>query len=174
MEKSNIKYQISKIIPGIFVFWFFISGLAYAETISSTELINEAKEYDGKKVSYAGEVIGDVMVRGEYAWINVNDGSNAVGIWAGKDLIKDITHTGSYKAKGDLIKVEGVFNRSCRQHGGDLDIHAENIVKIKQGHKIYESLDMEKLRLAFGLAILAALIFTAKLYIYLRYKRIRI
>ena len=44
------------------------------------------------------------MVRGEYAWINVNDEKNAIGIWIKKELIKDILYTGSYKAKGDLVE----------------------------------------------------------------------
>lgn len=115
-----------------------------AQSISSTELINNAKLYDGKTVVYEGEVIGDVMVRGRYAWINVNDGNNALGIWIDKDSTKDITYTGSYKTKGDWTEVTGVFQRACPQHGGDLDIHAQSLRKLMPGRQVTERLNEGK------------------------------
>ena len=57
------------------------SSNCYAQTPTSLELINNAKQYDGKTVNYKGEVIGEVMVRGDYAWLHVNDGTIAIGIW---------------------------------------------------------------------------------------------
>ncbi|MDP2927900.1 MAG: DNA-binding protein, partial [Candidatus Omnitrophota bacterium] len=54
---------------------------AFSQSLSSSELINNAKEYDGKLIVYSGEVIGDVMLRGEFAWVNINDGQNALGAW---------------------------------------------------------------------------------------------
>jgi len=80
----------------------------YAQTISSSELIKEAKQYDGKNVVYRGEVVGDIMIRGEFAWLNINDGSNAIGIWINKGQVKDIFYTGSYQNKGR-------FGRDCRK-----------------------------------------------------------
>ena len=35
--------------------------------VSSVELIEKAKEIDGKEIVYEGEVIGEVMTRGEYS-----------------------------------------------------------------------------------------------------------
>lgn len=102
----------------------FFCAICYAPPLSSTELINNAKEYDGKSVVYTGEVIGDVMVRGDFVWVNLNDGENAIGIWLDKETAKEIQFTGSYRAKGDRLEVTGVFHRACIQHGGDLDIHA--------------------------------------------------
>jgi hypothetical protein len=84
------------------------------------------------------------MVRGQYAWINVQDGANALGIWAGKDAIKDIGYTGSYKSKGDWVEVTGIFNRACPEHGGDLDIHAQAIKKIRPGRNTIERINPEK------------------------------
>ena len=40
------------------------SSNCYAQTPTSLELINNAKQYDGKTINYRGEVIGEVMVRG--------------------------------------------------------------------------------------------------------------
>jgi hypothetical protein len=133
-----------------FIVTFFALGFtpAYGQTVSSTELINNAKLYDGKVVVYEGEVIGDIMKRGDYAWINVNDGDKAVGIWVNYSLTKEINYTGSYKSKGDRIEITGVFQRACVQHGGDLDIHAQGIRKLSPGRAIQEKLNPGKRNLA--------------------------
>ena len=133
-----------------------------AQSISSTELINNAKQHDGKTVVYEGEVIGDIMVRGEYAWINVNDGQNAIGIWIEKSLTKDILYTGSYKSKGDWLEITGVFQRACLQHGGDLDIHAQAIRKVRPGRQILERLNMSKRNLVFVLLGVLCLVWILK------------
>ena len=185
---SNIKYQISKtqtkyqklfptFFKSFFLFLFFSFWIlvchfdfcilifdfsAYAQSVSSAELINNAKLYDGKVVTYEGEVIGDIMVRGDYAWLNVHDNQNAIGIWTDKNLAKDILYTGSYKSKGDWIEITGVFQRACKQHGGDLDIHAQAIRKVRQGRQIIEKLNMSKRNLAFLLLGVLCLVWILK------------
>jgi hypothetical protein len=121
----------------------------YAQGISSTELINNAREYDGKSVVYTGEVIGDVMVRGDFAWVNLNDGENAIGVWLDKELAKEVKFAGSYQTKGDRLEITGVFQRVCIQHGGDMDIHAQDIRKISPGRLVKEELDKGKRNLTF-------------------------
>jgi len=118
--------------------------LSYAQPISSSQLINSAKELDGKIVTYQGEVIGDVMKRADFAWVNVHDGINAIGIWVSYSLAREIIYTGSYKAKGDIIEVFGIFHRACPEHGGDLDIHAETLRKIDSGRFLRERLNPAK------------------------------
>lgn len=129
----------------------FTHYITYAQPISSTELINNAKQYDGKTVVYTGEAIGDIMKRGDYAWMNINDGQNAIGIWVNSSLVKDIAYTGSYKSIGDEIEVTGVFHRACTEHGGDLDIHAQAIRKIDSGRSIQEKFNLGKRNLAMVL-----------------------
>jgi len=119
-------------------------SVCYAQPLSSTELINNAKQLDGKIITYKGEVIGEVMKRADFAWVNVNDGINAVGIWIPFSLAREITYTGSYKAKGDIIEVSGVFHRACPEHGGDLDIHAQTLRKIDSGRFTRERLNPAK------------------------------
>ncbi|MCM8796220.1 MAG: DNA-binding protein [Candidatus Omnitrophica bacterium] len=129
----------------------FLLNTCYAQSISSTELINHAELYDGKVVNYEGEVIGEIMRRGEYAWINLNDGKNAIGVWLPFVLSKDIVYTGNYRTKGDWILVTGIFHRACPEHGGDLDIHAQEIKKISSGGTLKERLNPAKRNLALGL-----------------------
>jgi hypothetical protein len=134
------------------VFAFLVLSFnCFAKLVSSTELINNAKLYDGKTVVYEGEVIGDIMVRGEFAWINVNDNQNAIGIWLDKGLIKDIMHTGSHKVEGDVVEITGIFHRACIEHGGDLDIHAQALRKVKDGKAIVERPNTGKRNLVFVL-----------------------
>lgn len=129
------------------------SAACYAQTaLSSTELIEKAKELDGKEVVYEGEVIGEVMTRGNYSWVNLNDGQNAVGVWTGNNFLSLIRFSGGYKSRGDWLQVKGVFNRACRLHGADLDIHAQEALKIRNGRLVKHSLVPEKKRIALILA----------------------
>jgi hypothetical protein len=117
---------------------------SYCQPISSTELINHAAQYDGKTVIYEGEVIGEVMLRGDYAWININDSKNALGIWISASLAREINYAGNYKSKGDVVEVTGIFHRACPEHGGDLDIHAQSLRKISPGRTYQEKLNPGK------------------------------
>lgn len=130
----------------------------YAQSIASVELINNAKQYNGNIVVYRGEVIGDIMLRGEYAWINVNDGKNAIGIWTKKELIKDILYTGGYRSRGDIVEITGKFNRSCIEHGGDLDIHAQSITKISLGDKTSHPVNKKEINLILFLSGIIVLV----------------
>jgi hypothetical protein len=130
----------------------------YAQPVSSTELVNKARDYDGKSVVYAGEVIGDVMARGDFVWVNMNDGENAIGIWLNKELAGEIQFAGSYHAKGDRLEITGVFHRGCIQHGGDMDIHAQTVRTISPGGPVREEFDTGKRNFTFILLAVLALV----------------
>ncbi len=177
IKKTKIKNQKLKIDINIqksfvnFEFWLvvllftfcFLHFDCYAQSVSvsSSELVNNAKIYDGKTVVYTGEAIGDVMVRGEFAWVNVNDGENAIGIWLNKESAQKIKFTGSYHSKGDRLEITGIFHRNCTAHGGDLDIHAQETRTISNGNSIVEKLDttLRNLVYAFLVVLLFVLIF---------------
>ncbi len=150
--KKPISYSLS-VTSLIFFCW----TVCYAQQISSTELINNAKEYDGKGVVYVGEAVGDVMMRGDFAWVNINDGENAIGVWLNKELAGEIKFTGSYRSKGDRLEITGVFQRNCTQHGGDTDIHAQGIRKISSGRVVSEKLDTSKRNFVFILLVVLCL-----------------
>lgn len=131
---------------------------AYAKNVTSNDLINDAKKFDGKQVTFTGEVIGDIMKRGEYSWINVSDGSNAIGIFVPYQETRKIYYTGSYKYKGDIITVTGTFYRACAQHGGDMDIHSDALQIIKRGYKVQMIANSSKIYTAAGLLLVSALL----------------
>lgn len=128
---------------------------AFSQGLSSSELIKNAKEYDGKLIAYSGEVIGEVMLRGEFAWVNINDGQNALGVWMSVVLAQEIKFTGNYKSRGDNLEITGVFHRACLEHGGDLDIHAQSLRKLGNGRIVQEKLNLDKVSLS--LILLGAL-----------------
>lgn len=106
---------------------------AAGEEAGSVLLIEQAKAYDARQIVYTGEVIGDILNAGDHVWLNVSDGSNAIGIWTAKDLAVSVRVPGRYSQQGDTVRVTGKFNRACAEHGGDMDLHADSLVLIKRG-----------------------------------------
>jgi len=146
------------------------SSNCYAQASTSLELINNAKQYDGKAVNYKGEVIGDVMIRGDYAWLHVNDGIIAIGIWAPNTMIQDILYAGNYHKKGDIVEVSGIFHRSCLEHGGDLDIHASGIKKITPGSPVVQPISRKKVYIGVYSLILVLLLYALNKFFQIRKK----
>ena len=153
-------YRISYIVYSLFLICLFTAHLE-AAVVTSEDLLKNAEKYDAEIVIFKGEVIGDIMIRNDFAWINVRDEFGAIGVFCPKDLVSEIKYQGSYKFKGDVVSLRGVFNRACSQHGGDTDIHAEKITIIEEGREILHSLQPQKVKasiillaIAFVLAIL--------------------
>lgn len=126
--------KFSNILVVIMIFLFMFSNIASAQSVRITELINEASLYDGKSVSIEGEAIGHLMKRGDHAWFNINDGVTSLGIWANVEIANQIQYLGKHSVVGDRVKIDGIFNSHCAMHGGDTDIHAENLVIIERGN----------------------------------------
>lgn len=152
------------------LFWTLATGpwtpSSHAGIVSSKELIENAKTLDGKAVTYKGEAVTAILNRGDYSWVNLNDGDNAIGVWCATSLLGEVKSLGDYKNKGDTIEVEGVFNRACPLHGGELDIHGRDIKIVKAGYAVNERVSHESARLSaalFALTILAVIIFRKRM-----------
>jgi hypothetical protein len=121
----------------------------------SGELITHAKTYDDASVEYQGELIGSVLDRGSFAWLNIHDGANAIGVWAQKSQLPDIRFGGMYGVRGDRLRVVGVFHRSCLEHGGALDIHAVTVEMLEPGQEIRELASLDRVK---ALAVLSGVV----------------
>lgn len=130
--------------------------------VSSSELLNNTFVYDGREVVYFGEVVGGVMERGEYAWLNVYDGDYAVGIYTPMELLDGLSVPGDYNNRGDMVEVTGVFNRACREHGGDFDIHANSIRLVSRGYMLEHPVNAPQV--AFTILLLVSTIPLAMIY----------
>lgn len=149
----------------VFLVLLFLAEPALATPLSSTELLTEADKYNGQLIEFEGEVVGDLMVRGEHIWVPVNDGGNTFSVWVPAFFAKQIKHVGGYRYRGDQVRVQGVFYRSCPEHGGGLDIHAEDFRVIKPGHKIPYLLDWSRVFVVLILGFLAFAFFLVNHYI---------
>lgn len=127
----------------------------HAETakVSSDDLIEHSKELDGQTVIYTGEAVGTILKRDGYAWVNLNDGSNAIGIVISNEMVDSIHHMGRYGQIGDQVEVVGTFHRACAEHGGDMDIHTDTIRVVKDGASAPEKLNTDYLIWSVILAI---------------------
>ena len=123
----------------------------YAGPVSSEDLIQNAKEYDGKEVTFQGEAIGDVMKRGNFCWVNILDGKNAIGVFSDKSVFDGVIFTGDYNHKGDIVEASGIFHRACLEHGGDLDIHVSKMTRLRDGYKVIHNVNQLKVRIILWL-----------------------
>jgi hypothetical protein len=132
------------------------SPASAVSTVAINHLVEKSTEYDGQTVNVQGEAIGEVIERGEYAWVNLGDGGNAIGIWMTLENAEKIQYFGDYKNVGDTLLITGIFTRNCSQHGGDVDIHCDVLEILAPGHRVAETVSPVKILTAFILAVLAA------------------
>lgn len=148
--------------------------------ITSTDLVERPFVYDGRTVEFTGEAIGERMVRSELsgggAWIHLNDdpymysniGSGAplsgynsgLAVWVRDVSLTDaIKNYGGYQVRGDAVKVVGVYNMACAQHGGDTDMHAQSVEVVSVGGKSLVSIERWKLLVAPLLLLIAGVMY---------------
>ncbi|HET6498224.1 MAG TPA: hypothetical protein VFH17_04120 [Coriobacteriia bacterium] len=139
--------------------------------VSSIELIEDPQRWDGQTITFRGEAIGEAMVRGEIAWLHLNDdgyqfksieeGAPLSGYNTGMPVVvparlaDEISVFGDYKHRGDIVEVRGVFNAACPEHGGDMDIHAESLRVVADGRDVPHPVRPWKVALSAGLSLLA-------------------
>src|SRR4030042_3478129 len=99
------------------------------------------------------------MRRGNHVWLNLLDGGGAIGIWVKRGDMAIVAYFGSAAARGDTLRVRGIFHRSCAEHGGDLDIHASALEVVARGELKRETLHVGRMALAAGLLLAAAAVF---------------
>lgn len=132
--------------------------------LSSDTLIDQSNKLDGQTVRFRGEIVGDIMTRGDHCWINVNDGSQAIGIYGLTEMVKSVKFVGDYKHTGDTVEVSGEFHKSCPQHGGELDIHVERLRIIQTGKNRGHPIMASKMYLAIILFLCTLMVLGLYLY----------
>lgn len=157
-KRHPLKYYINLMLTFIMLQISIICQPANAALTNIKDLILDAKHYNGREVTIQGEVIGDVMARRNGTWINIDDESECIGIWIAPGRLPMIDFTGSYKAKGDTLEIEGIFNRACPEHGGETDFHAIKVEVIKKGHPIHHPILKIKLEIVIILLLLTIIV----------------
>jgi hypothetical protein len=139
--------------------------------VDSTTLVEDAKEWDGRTVTFTGEAVGESMRRGATAWIHLNDDAyglaegparqlvgfnSGIGVLVDAGMAARIGIFGDYGHHGDVVEVTGVFHAACPAHGGDLDIHADSLRVVRAGHPVRHRVSSRRLLAAGVLCALTA------------------
>lgn len=127
-----------------------------SSSYSINDLIENAISLDNEKVTITAEAIGEKMERSEGTWVNVNDGTNSIGVWMDKLTADKILYFGDYSHKGDTLRITGTYRRACLEHGGEPDIHADRLEIVESGAVIGHKASPAKALWALILSIVAA------------------
>jgi hypothetical protein len=140
-----------------------IAPLARAE--SGEALIENSASFDGKTVTFTGEVIG-VLIRGNYAWVNVLDNEVAIGVLCRAEDARKVAVIGDYRHVGDTVEAIGTFHMADPEQGGDLDIHADSFTVVATGRELDRSPSLPLV--TFSIILVVVAIFVAN---FLRHTR---
>lgn len=112
-------------------------ALADETVLSPAQVVELDPSLDGTTVVVEGEAVGDVLrALGGGSWVNILGDEVGLGIWMTADMVERIEHLGHYKHSGDLIRVTGTLNRTCEEHGGEFDVHAEEMEILAPGEPL--------------------------------------
>lgn len=167
MRPSGLKLFL---MMAVFLGMLSLRFLAFADDrfMPIADLIEEANSIDHREVMVKGEVIGDVMNRGAYTWINIEDKSGQMGLWVPRELADKVEHAGDYHYRGDVIEVSGEFRRADTALGGEMVIYVNVLTIAERGFKI-EHFESNKKKETLLLLILCVTVII--LLSHLRYKR---
>lgn len=122
------------------------------------ELLLKAIGNDNVPVKVVGEAIGEPLVRGDHAWINVLDDSGvAIGVYVPVSEARKVQLFGDYARRGDTVAVTGVFHAACPSHGGDPDVHGESVSVLRRGGPVDHPVSFERVTIGLSLSALALL-----------------
>lgn len=151
----------SVVLAAAFVLAVGIPAAMAAPEVSSTELVEHPGEWDGKTVTFSGEVIGERMTRGSLTWLHINDdsyaqrtipeGSTPSGYNTGQAVILPTTLTetisgyGDYDTRGDIVRITGVFHAADPAYGGDMTIEAHSLEVLERARSVKHDVPSSKI-----------------------------
>lgn len=144
--------------------------------VTSSEVIDCPALYDGRVVRYEGEAVNAVLVRGERAWVQLNDdpygirlgplpahrstvgGNSGLPVSVPVAVARRIDRVGSHRVHGDGVFVEGVVHRADPADGGGLTIQARTAQITRQGTAFDHPVQGGRVLVAAALAVATSLL----------------
>lgn len=141
--------------------------------VSSTQVFACPSAFDGRRVTYVGEAIGDLLVRRDGAWLQVNDDvyalevgplvghreqggfNTGMSVWLPDGLHERVQGLGRPDQRGDVILVRGTLHRADPNDGGGTTVRAEELEILAEALPIDDPLHVPQLIVAIVLAVLA-------------------
>ena len=149
---------------------------AEGERVTSSLVVACPAAFDGRRVTYSGELIGEFLQRDGGAWVLVNDddyalmlgpltrhreyrGTNSgLSVWLPDHLTGRITGFGRPNQRGDLVRIEGRIVRTDPHDGGGLTLRASDLEVLGSAQTFEEPLLVPQALLAVGSLVIAAMI----------------
>ncbi len=113
--------------------------------LTGTSILDQRAALDGTSVTFEGEAIGEALhADNGGVWLSVLSDGTALGVYLPADQAEVIETYGDYNHTGDTVRVSGEYHRACKQHGGDMDIHATSIEVVARGSVQEHPIDSRK------------------------------
>ncbi len=144
-----------------------------AGRLSSTQVFLCPRAFDGLRVTYVGEVVGDILPRDGGAWVQVNDDRYALevgplvghrerdgfntglAVWLPEEYLDEVEQAGRPGRRGDVILVRGTLFRADPDDGGGVTIRAEELEVLSPSVEVEDPLHVPQLVVAIVLGLLA-------------------
>lgn len=119
--------------------------------VSSPVLLACPELFDGRGVTFVGEVVGSIMQRGQRAWLQVNDdayalvlgplpvtrvaagSSSSVAVSVSRAAVERVLFVGGADARGDRVRIFGVFHAADPSDAGNPTIRADRVDVVEPG-----------------------------------------
>lgn len=136
-----------------------VSDSSFLYDASIADLAGADAYYDGQTVQVEGEAVGEAIeVAGDPStsafdssgvkrvWVTLFEQSSgtSITVWMREADVAKIDTFGAYGSTGTVLRVQGVFNLTCKEHAGESDIHASTVAAIASGSKHPDSFDYRK------------------------------
>jgi len=144
--------------------------------VTSEQVLACPAVYDGLRITYVGELVGDLLMRDGGAWVLVNDDAYALEVgplpshgehrgtntgltvWLPEDLLSDASGLGRPNQRGDVAEVSGRIVRADPADGGGLTLRADAMRIIAPATGLDDPLDARQAALALGAVIVAGVL----------------
>ncbi|MCF7873457.1 MAG: hypothetical protein K9L84_01220 [Candidatus Omnitrophica bacterium] len=115
---------------------FSLTAYSQAPTISLKALVDNPEKYDQKRVSLKAELIGEPLTTDTGIWLNLGANDYNMGVYlAEKEMLEKAHYWGSYKEKGDIVEIEGIFYKNCPIHN-QRGLHLTALEVVTQGKEL--------------------------------------
>jgi hypothetical protein len=122
------------------------------------DFLTQSAKYDGQKVTFIAEVIGEILSADQGYWINVSADGYSLGVFsADRALFETLTIFGAYKITGDTVSLNGTFFSRCPQHGISC-IHGESLKVLSPGIAHNETVSETKKRTVYILGMICLIV----------------
>lgn len=142
----------------------------YAQQVDIADILDDPGFFDKKEVIIEAEVIGEALSVESGVWINLYQDDIQIGLFLeDTSALKTIEFFGSYKAQGDIVRIKGIFYKSCPIHA-QTGIHMRSLKVLTSGFIKLDAVGPEK-EIVLSLSLIICLILLLVYFIKIKYVR---